>query len=198
LRDEAARLLAALRFAAEKHRDQRRKGRLASPYINHPIEVAETLARCGIDDLEVLQAAILHDTIEDTMTTAEELEQQFGQRVTGLVKEVTDDKRLPKQVRKQLQIEHAPVLSDRAKLIKLVDKVCNVRDMALSPPEDWPLERRVAYLDWADRVVAGCRGKNPQLDALYERAITEARERLREERALSSSAAGQLDSGGTS
>jgi guanosine-3',5'-bis(diphosphate) 3'-pyrophosphohydrolase len=143
--------LRALHFAAGKHRDQRRKGAEASPYINHLIEVAELLARVGgITDLVTLQAAILHDTLEDTQTTPGELEAAFGLEVRGVVEEVTDDKRLPKAERKRLQVEHTPQLSTRAKLVKLADKISNVRGVIQMPPAEWSFERRREYLDWMD------------------------------------------------
>ena len=149
----AAELLTALTFAARKHRDQRRKDAEASPYINHPIEVAEVLARIGgVDDVTVLQAALLHDTVEDTQTSPDELEREFGSAVRKLVEEVTDDKKLPNQTRKRLQVEHAPRLSSRAKLIKLADKICNVRDVTHTPPKDWDGRWRLEYLDWADSI----------------------------------------------
>src|SRR5215207_2457918 len=154
-----AALLGALHFAADKHRDQRRKDAEASPYINHPIEVAELLARVGgVRDLVVLQAAILHDTIEDTQTTPEELEAQFGERVRKVVEEVTDDTKLPKVDRKRLQIEHAPHLTREAQLVKLADKIANVIAVTETPPSRWPLSRRKEYLDWTESVVAGVRG----------------------------------------
>jgi len=170
-------LLRALHFAADRHRDQRRRDVDSSPYINHPIEVAETLARVGgISDLAVLQAAILHDTIEDTETTAEELEQVFGAEVRDLVEEVTDDTSLPKQARKQRQIEHATHLTSRAKMIKLADKTCNTRDIAHAPPADWSPHRRLEYLDWSEAVVAGCRGVNERLERYYDEVLARARE----------------------
>lgn len=169
-------LLSALRFAADKHRDQRRKGACASPYINHPIEVAELLARVGrVTDPVLLQAAVLHDTLEDTQTTAKELDRHFGSNVRRLVEEVTDDKTLEKKERKRLQIEHAPSLSAAARLIKLADKICNVRDVGTKPPADWSLERRAAYLAWAEKVVAGCRGVNRTLEREFDRALAEGR-----------------------
>jgi len=175
-------LLRALHFAAQKHRDQRCKNPDASPYINHPIEVAETLARvAGISDLTVLQAAILHDTVEDTETSPEELEATFGREVCQLVAELTDDKRLPKPERKRLQVEHAPLLSERAKLVKLADKICNVRDVAHEPPQGWSRDRRVEYLAWTERVVAGLRGKNEALDRRYDEVLREARQILARE-----------------
>jgi guanosine-3',5'-bis(diphosphate) 3'-pyrophosphohydrolase len=171
--------LKALKFAADKHRDQRRKDSDSSPYINHLIEVAEILSRVGgITDLATLQAAILHDTVEDTETTLEELEEQFGSEVRQLVEELTDNKRLSKAVRKILQIEHAPDLSARAKQIKIADKICNVRDVTHSPPAHWPLQRRIEYFDWTERVIAGCRGCNLELEALYDKVLGEGRQML--------------------
>lgn len=135
-------LLRAVAFAARKHRHQRRKDGAASPYINHPIEVARVLADVGaVTDLELLMAAVLHDTIEDTETTPEELEREFGPAVRALVEEVTDDKSLPKATRKRLQVEHAPALPERARQLKVADKICNVRDVTHDPPTDWSLDR---------------------------------------------------------
>jgi guanosine-3',5'-bis(diphosphate) 3'-pyrophosphohydrolase len=169
-------LLVTLHFAADKHRDQRRKNREASPYINHPIEVAEILSRVGgITDLPTLQAAILHDTIEDTQTTAGELETYFGAEVRRLVEELTDDKRLPKAERKRLQIVTASLLSRKAKLIKIADKISNVRDVSHSPPTHWPHRRRCEYLDWAEQVVAGLRGENPAVDDLFDQTLQAGR-----------------------
>jgi GTP diphosphokinase / guanosine-3',5'-bis(diphosphate) 3'-diphosphatase len=169
-------LLTALHFAADKHRDQRRKSREACPYINHPIEVAEILSRVGgVTDLATLQAAILHDTIEDTQTTAEELEARFGAEVRRLVEEVSDDQSLPKAERKRLQIECAPDLSPKAKLIKIADKISNVRDVTHSPPTHWPHQRRCDYLDWAEKVVLGLRGSNLAVDALFDYTLMEGR-----------------------
>jgi guanosine-3',5'-bis(diphosphate) 3'-pyrophosphohydrolase len=173
-------LLRAIRYAAEKHRSQRRKGADGAPYINHPIEVSELLALVGgIGDLVVLQAAVLHDTIEDTATTPDELEAVFGAEVCGLVLEVTDDKTLPKLERKLLQIVHAPHLSVRARAIKIADKVCNVRDVTQTPPAAWSIDRRSEYLDWAERVVAGCRGVNEPLERLFDQTLSRARHILR-------------------
>ena len=164
-------LLRALAFAAHKHRDQRRKDAEASPYINHPIALAEVLAEEGaIADIEVLAAALLHDTIEDTATTAEELRATFGARIAGLVEEVSDDQSLEKADRKRLQIEHAAGLSAGAKLVKLADKICNLRDVAERPPAKWDLERRRDYFDWAQRVVEGLRGAHPRLEAAFDAA----------------------------
>ena len=146
---ELALLLKALAFAAHKHRDQRRKDAEASPYINHPIALADVLVNeGGVTDYEVLCAALLHDTVEDTATTHEELVDAFGSRIARMVAEVTDDKRLPKEERKRLQIEHAPHLSDGAKLVKLADKIANLQDVVDNPPANWPLARRIEYLDW--------------------------------------------------
>jgi GTP diphosphokinase / guanosine-3',5'-bis(diphosphate) 3'-diphosphatase len=164
-------LLRALSFASEKHRNQRRKDAEAQPYINHPIAVASTLLlEGGVTDLEVLCGALLHDTIEDTGTRPDELEAQFGPSICHLVLEVTDDKRLPAAERKRLQVEHAPHVSDKAKLVKLADKICNLRDLASSPPTSWSLERRQEYFDWAKRVVDGIRSVNGPLAAAFDAA----------------------------
>jgi guanosine-3',5'-bis(diphosphate) 3'-pyrophosphohydrolase len=169
-------ILNALNFAAEKHRDQRRKNRETPPYINHLIHVVNYLWDVGaVRDVPTLVAAALHDTIEDTDTTTRELESRFGVKVLALVLEVTDDKSLPKDVRKQKQIEHAPHLSAKAKCIKLADKIDNVTDVSQSPPEDWSHERLVAYVDWSEQVVAGLRGANAGLEAYYDTVLQKAR-----------------------
>ena len=147
-------VLRAAAFAADKHRHQRRKDHARTPYINHPLAVARVLAEeGGVNDPEILAAAILHDTLEDTATTRRELEREFGARIAALVSEVTDDKSLPKQRRKQLQIDRAPMKSKGAALIKVADKICNLRDLRDSPPKQWTAERRQRYRRWASDVV---------------------------------------------
>jgi guanosine-3',5'-bis(diphosphate) 3'-pyrophosphohydrolase len=160
------RLLAAALFAAEKHSAQRRKNAAATPYLNHPIEVAEHLANVGgVTDEVILIAALLHDTVEDTDTTREEIADRFGEGVASLVMECTDDKRLDKAERKRLQILHASHKSPGAKLIKIADKTCNLRSILTDPPEEWPLQRQREYFDWASQVLAGLVGENPALDS---------------------------------
>ena len=161
-------LFHALEFAAHKHRDQRRKDVDATPYINHPIQLAGLLAReGGVTDPIILAAAILHDTVEDTETTAAELEREFGPAVAAIVMEVTDNKSLPKVERKRLQVEHAAHISHGAKLVKLADKICNVRDMVAAPPADWDVMRRREYFDWARAVVDRMRDTSARLEALF-------------------------------
>lgn len=168
---ELALLLKALAFAAHKHRDQRRKDAEASPYINHPIALADALVNeGGVTDTEVLCAALLHDTVEDTDTTPDELAAAFGERIARIVAEVTDDTRLPKEDRKRLQIEHAPHLSRAAKLVKLADKLCNLRDVDARPPFKWDVARRREYFDWARQVVDGLRGTHPGLEKAFDDA----------------------------
>ncbi|HQS58355.1 MAG: phosphohydrolase [Gallionellales bacterium 35-53-114] len=164
----------AANFAANKHRDQRRKDREASPYINHPLALAFVLTNevDGITDEDVIAAAILHDTIEDTKTSTSEITNLFGENVLRIVMELTDDKSLPKATRKQLQIDHASHLSREAKLVKLADKICNLRDMAYSPPFDWLLERQQEYFEWAKAVVDGLRGTHVELEALFDQAYS--------------------------
>ncbi|AOL24498.1 guanosine-3',5'-bis(diphosphate) 3'-pyrophosphohydrolase [Erythrobacter litoralis] len=163
---DAARLLDAASFAAGRHRDQRRKDAGATPYINHPLDVARILAEAGVADIEVLMAAILHDTIEDTDTTADELAERFGERVCGLVLEVTDDKSLPKLERKRLQVAKAESKSDDAKMIKLADKTGNLRDLKSSPPA-WSEARIGAYVQFAELVARGCAGISASLDERF-------------------------------
>jgi GTP diphosphokinase / guanosine-3',5'-bis(diphosphate) 3'-diphosphatase len=164
-------LLKALAFAAHKHRDQRRKDAEASPYINHPIALADVLVNeGGVTDIDVLSAALLHDTVEDTATTHEELVDVFGARIARIVAEVTDDQNLPKADRKRLQIERAPSISREAKLVKLADKLVNLRDVADHPPAKWDLARRQEYFDWAKQVIDGLRGAHAALEAAFDAA----------------------------
>ena len=165
-------LLKALSFAAYKHRRQVRKGSEPIPYINHPIALADLLVRtANVRDPEIIAAALLHDTVEDTCTTAEELKAEFGPVISQLVAELTDDKRLSKEERKRQQLEHASSLSPRARIVKLADKVCNLRDIVQDPPAGWPLERKQQYFDWAKRVVDKIRGTNVELENAFDEAF---------------------------
>ncbi|XP_032415954.1 guanosine-3',5'-bis(diphosphate) 3'-pyrophosphohydrolase MESH1 [Xiphophorus hellerii] len=169
MNSEAALLLETVNFAAEKHRKQRRKDPEETPYINHPIGVARILSyEGGVTEIEVLQAALLHDTVEDTDTTPEELVDRFGPIVARIVQEVTDDKSLPKQERKRLQVEHAPHCSRQAKLVKLADKLYNLRDLNACTPVGWSAERVQEYFVWAAEVVKGLKGTNSALEEKLE------------------------------
>jgi guanosine-3',5'-bis(diphosphate) 3'-pyrophosphohydrolase len=169
-------LLLAADFAAIKHRDQRRKDVEKAPYINHPLRVAALLSGAGgVTDHAILQAALLHDTVEDTATTPAELESLFGAGVRGLVAEVTDDKSLPKAERKRLQVEHASQLSPGARLIKLADKIANVTELTTTAPVGWPVDRKLGYVDWAEQVIAGMRGSNAALERLFDEVVAEKR-----------------------
>ena len=172
-------ILKAAKFAAEKHRKQLRKGAESTPYINHPLEVARMLAEDGkVEDASIIAAALLHDTIEDTETTEEELLHHFGQEITSMVLEVTDDKSLEKNERKRLQIEHASHKSPGAALIKLADKISNVRDVGSSPPSHWDIQRRVDYLDWASAVVGALPLKDHILLTMFNEAVTQSRNQI--------------------
>lgn len=176
---ENLQLLKALSFAADKHRFQRRKDTEETPYINHPIRVALTLAEIGGEtNIELLTAAILHDTIEDTQTTPEEIESQFGSSVLALVLEVTDDKNLTKEERKKLQVMNAPHKSLLAKKLKLADKSCNVYDIIHHPPGNWSTERKLNYLTWAENVMEGLRGANTLLENHLKELIRDGRLRF--------------------
>src|SRR5262249_9306466 len=162
-------ILSAARFAAENHSRQRRKGDAAEPYINHLIEVAELVSMALPEpDTNLVIAALLHDSIEDADVTAGDLASRFGADVAGLVDEVTDDKSLPKQERKRLQVENASKKSARAQTIKLADKISTLRSMLSSPPAGWDYERRREYFVWARRVVDGLTAPNPMLKAEFE------------------------------
>jgi guanosine-3',5'-bis(diphosphate) 3'-pyrophosphohydrolase len=174
MKGELALLLKALAFAARKHRDQRRKDAQASPYINHPIALADVLVNeAAVTDVDVLCAALLHDTLEDTETTPEELEREFGREIAAIVLELTDNKMLKKGTRKRMQIAHAAAASREAKLVKLADKICNLRDINARPPAHWDLRRRREYFDWAKTVVDRLRGADARLEAAFDRAYAQ-------------------------
>jgi guanosine-3',5'-bis(diphosphate) 3'-pyrophosphohydrolase len=172
-------LLEAASFAAQRHTGQHRKGDSKEPYINHPLEVANLIANAGgVDDIDVLIAAVLHDTVEDVGVKKDEIAERFGDRVAGIVMEVTDDKSLPKAERKRHQVEHAPHLSREAKVVKLADKISNIRDITNSPPSDWDTQRRREYVEWGEAVVAGLRGSNEGLERTFDQAAECARREL--------------------
>jgi guanosine-3',5'-bis(diphosphate) 3'-pyrophosphohydrolase len=174
------RVIDAIAFAAQAHRGQRRKDAEATPYINHPLALVHILAvEAGVADVEVLCAAALHDYLEDCCGGDDQpaldegralLRERFGESVLALVEAVTDDKSLPKAERKRLQVEHAAAIPEGARLIKLADKTANLRDIAASPPADWPLFRRRDYFDWAGQVVGRLRGTHAGLEALFDQA----------------------------
>jgi guanosine-3',5'-bis(diphosphate) 3'-pyrophosphohydrolase len=178
---DLSKFLQAASFAAKKHSGQTRKGANAEPYINHPLEVANLLANVGkVEDFDVLIAAVLHDTVEDCGVKKEELTELFGERVSAMVLEVTDDRTLPKAERKQLQIEHSPHLSPGAKTIKLGDKISNITDILNSPPADWDLQRKQEYVKWGENVVAGLRGANANLEKHFDELAARAKKQFSE------------------
>ena len=175
-------VLHAADTAARWHVHQRRKGEAQEPYINHLLEVALLVAQAtGGKDFDLVIAALLHDAIEDCDTPASEIAQQFGPDVAELVKAVTDDKTLPKTTRKSLQIEHAAHAAPRAKLLKLADKISNLRAMAASPPRGWSLQRKLDYVDWARQVAAGLHGSHAWLEAQFDEAAVAAEQAVRAE-----------------
>lgn len=174
---DAGLVVRAATFAAERHRYQKRRDR-QTPYINHPLTVANILVSVAhVTDPEILAAALLHDTIEDTETTADELRTVFGERVVSLVLECTDDKTLPKEERKRLQVVHAPSRSRDAKLVKTADKISNMSDLIDFPPLDWTEERRANYIKWCNEVFQGLKGVNQALDELFENTRKRAQEK---------------------
>jgi len=173
--NELVSVMRAADAAARWHVNQRRKGSAQEPYINHLLEVARLVAEAtdGIIPRVVI-AALLHDAIEDQGVTPETIASEFGQNVADIVMEVTDDKTLPKAERKRKQVENAPTKSREAKLIKLADKISNVRAVANSPAPDWSVERRLEYVEWAKSVVAGLRGTSPWLEQQFDEAAKRA------------------------
>ena len=174
-------ILNAADFAAYKHRNQRRKDEEKTPYINHPIAVAKIISEIGnVEDPEVLAAALLHDTLEDTETTVDELIDNFGERVCSLVQEVTDDKTLPKLERKQRQIDHAKEISGDAAIIKLGDKISNVTDITNTPPTNWDSNRRLEYFEWAEKVINNCPRVNKSLENHFAEVVRNGKNLINE------------------
>ena len=165
---ELTKLIRAADFAARAHRNQRRKNTEKTPYINHPIEVAKILTDSGVTDVDVLAAALLHDTIEDTGTTFEELKARFGEKIATIVLECSDDKSLDKVTRKESQIAHASSASPEAKLVKLADKCSNLHGLYLDPPASWSSSVIYGYVVWSYFVVMGMRGVNSVLEAALD------------------------------
>jgi (p)ppGpp synthase/HD superfamily hydrolase len=171
---DAQRILAAALFAAKKHARQKRKGEDGEPYVNHLIEVAELIAGSSDAlDTELVIAGLLHDTVEDAGVSMQELEERFGRDVAGLVAEVTDDKSLPKETRKMLQVQNAPLKSERAQTLKLADKISNLRSLLASPPAGWSLERKLQYFEWAKAVVDGLTSPNRLLKAEFDKTYSQ-------------------------
>ena len=163
-------LTKAMFFAAQKHTDQRRKGARAEPYINHIAEVVDLLAQhTDGKNIDLLCAGALHDTVEDTGVKREELVREFGENVADIVMECTDDKSLDKAERKRLQVENAPHKSDDAKMVKMADKISNLKTILTSPPPDWSDARKQEYFTWAKAVVDGCRGINNGLEQEFDK-----------------------------
>jgi len=164
-------LILSIDFAARKHSRQRRKDPAASPYINHPIEVMKLLSQCGITDVEILQSAVLHDTLEDTETSLSELTNLFGSRVANMVNEVTYEKQIPQIQRKQLEIDSIPHCSKGAQLIKQADKISNLTTIASSPPINWSSQRITGFIHWSYFIFKQCRGNNQQLDEITDKLM---------------------------
>ncbi|OHD08488.1 MAG: hypothetical protein A2086_05310 [Spirochaetes bacterium GWD1_27_9] len=168
-----------LRFSSEKHKNQRRKNLDSTPYINHPIAVFDTLIKCEVIDIATLESSLLHDTIEDTDTTPEELENNFGTEVKNIVLELSDNKNLPKEERKKIQIEKSPFLSDKAKLIKMADHFCNISDIYEEKPKFWTTKRCLQYVEWSEKVIKSCIGLNSKLEEIYYNIVKKTKNKLK-------------------
>ena len=168
-------ILKATEFSALKHQNQKRKDG-KTPYVIHPISVAVILSEIGgIDDEEILSAALLHDTIEDTDTTADEIDKEFGSKIMSIVKELTDSKELSYSERKQFQIDHAPSLSKEATLVKIADKISNVSDLIDEKPANWNDSRCKEYIDWAENVINRCQKVNMKLEEYFYNLVNSYR-----------------------
>jgi len=183
--EKLSKIFKAIEFAANRHKYQTRKGIGKIPYINHPIQVAKTLIDFGEDDTDLIASALLHDVVEDTTQGEKQIKdlselilQMFGENVLLTVLEVTDNKTLPVEERKRLQVQHTPKLSDRAKKLKIADKICNILDIVNDPPEGWSEDRKIAYIDWAKRVVEGARGLNHDLDTYFDKVYHQSLQKL--------------------
>jgi hypothetical protein len=171
-------LIQAISFAATKHQGQFRKDAAATPYIIHPIGVARSLWEEGkVRNLNVLLAALLHDTLEDTETSSEELGKLFGSRVSSTVEELTNDPNLSTEQNKQRQIDHACMLSLNAQLVKLADRLYNVRDLR-NLPSNWGKEKVRSYLMWGEKLLKALKGTNQPLEELLGKEIAEQRSAL--------------------
>ncbi len=184
--NDQTKIIEAIAFASERHKGQTRKGTGKVPYINHPVKVAQLLSQFGEDDPNLIIAAFLHDVIEDTTENEKEIKeisglilQKFGETVLLTVLEVSDNKSLPVEERKRLQVAHTPKLSERAKKLKIADKICNILDIKNDPPENWPVKRKLAYLDWSKQVVNGAKGLNKKLDKYFDQVYNEVYSLLR-------------------
>ncbi len=178
--NDQVKIIEAIAFASERHKSQIRKGAGKVPYINHPVKVAQLLSQYGEDDPDLIISAFLHDVIEDTTKNEKEIKEisglildKFGEDVLLTVLEVSDNKSLPVEERKHLQIIHTPKLSDKAKKLKIADKICNILDIKNDPPENWPVKRKLAYLDWSKQVVNGAKGLNKKLDKYFDQVYNE-------------------------
>ena len=160
-------IIKAIHFATQKHTHQRRKNKTQDPYINHPIEVMSILADARVQEHPALLAAVLHDTVEDTNTTLQEIEERFGKKIAGIVSEVTDDKSLSKLRRKQLQIEHAKTASYCARLVKIADKISNLSNLLTDPPTTWSKEYIIGYAVWSQEVVLAMPPTDPELERRF-------------------------------
>ena len=179
--NDLVRVMQAADAAARWHVHQRRKGQAAEPYVNHLLEVANLVATATEGrEPDAVIAALLHDAVEDQDVTIEQIAGDYGSKVAGIVREVTDDKSLPKEERKRLQVETAGRKSREAKLIKLADKTSNLRAIAETPPPDWPVERRLDYVRWASEVVAQLRGTSLWLERQFDEAAVHAEQSVRQ------------------
>ena len=175
-------LTKALVFAAEAHRNQRRKGAAQEPYLNHLIEVLDLVVKATDGaDMDILIAALLHDVVEDTSTSYEDVAANFGERVAEIVRENSDDMSLPKADRRLARIAAMPLKSREARLVKIADVISNLRAIAVSPPAGWPAERKLGYLQSCRRLVDAGRGTDAAIERIFDQTADDVERTIREE-----------------
>ena len=191
---DVTRLTQALAFAAEAHANQRRKGAAQEPYLNHLVEVLDLVTQAtGGDDVDLLIASLLHDVVEDTNVTEEELTESFGTRVAEIVQANSDDMSLPKDERRRKRIADMPRKAPDARIVKTADVISNIRAIVTSPPAGWTADRKLGYLDGCRQLIDAGRGANAALEKVFDQTVADAERTIRGEAEGGPSATRQLD-----
>lgn len=167
-------VLEAVGFAAEGHNGQLRENPEKTPYIIHPIRVTEHLMTiANVHERDILVAALLHDTVEDTKITFADIQKSFGTTAEGYVRELTDNMSLPQEERMKLQIETAPKKSLAAAQIKLADKYDNLKSLQSNPPATWDQKKIDEYFLSAKKVTSSLPAANVPLKKAVDDVISQ-------------------------
>ncbi|EFO18322.1 hypothetical protein LOAG_10172 [Loa loa] len=165
-------IIEAVDLAARRHRQQRRKDAAQTPYVNHPIGVAYILTSEGqITDTTTIIAAILHDIVEHTKTTDEEIRKMFGDEIADIVKECTMVRSMKREARMKSELEKASKLSHKAKLVQLADKLNNIRDIERGTPLGWTKQHVTEYIIFAKDLLSKIRGIHGPLESALDDII---------------------------